>query len=126
MREFICRNFHGASIICRNLGIPAYEYAGFYAKGGLAKNVVCGECCKHWAAYSLEASDGYVRTDFDALVSAADLKVAGPNPSSPLFPADQIGRSELEQRCVPVQVRCTCRRSGAASAAGACARSERR
>ena len=54
------------------------RYAAAFVRGMQRSSAGAGAlklsaCCKHWAAYSLEDSDGFVRTNFDAVVGAADL-----------------------------------------------------
>ena len=54
------------------------RYAAAFVRGMQEGNdtstLKVSACCKHFEAYSLEDSDGYVRTSFDARVSAADVR----------------------------------------------------
>ena len=54
-------------------GRYAVAYTRGMQQGADAAHLKVSSCCKHWAAYSLEDSDGATRTDFDARVSAYDM-----------------------------------------------------
>lgn len=55
-------------------GVYAAAFVRGMQEGEDNQTLKVSACCKHLEAYSLEDSDGWVRTDFDARITAADLR----------------------------------------------------